>query len=91
MMRPPIEFIEITEDPNSGREKLVSLTPKGKAYLDSVAERATMVLADLIEDISPQLVASAISYLGQLTSAFRRSKTRSRIRLVRPNQGSVKG
>jgi DNA-binding MarR family transcriptional regulator len=91
MMRPPIEFIEITEDPNSGREKLVSLTPKGKAYLDSVAERATTVLADLIEDISPQLVASAISYLGQLTSAFRRSKTRSRIRLVRPNQGSVKG
>jgi DNA-binding MarR family transcriptional regulator len=91
MMRPPIGFIEITEDPNSGREKLVSLTPKGKAYLDSAADRATAVLADLIEDVPPPLVASAISYLGQLTSAFQRSKTRSQIRLIRSKQHSVKG
>lgn len=90
MMRPPLEFIEITEDPNSGREKLVRLTAKGKAYLDSVADRATKLLADLIENVPPQLVASAITYLGQLTSAFQRSKSRSRIRLIRPKQQSGK-
>ncbi len=41
MMRPPLELIDIIEDPHSGREKLIVLTPKGKAFLDSAAERAT--------------------------------------------------
>src|SRR5277367_7117107 len=37
MMHPPLELIEIIEDPISGREKLVALTPKGKAFLDAAA------------------------------------------------------
>jgi DNA-binding MarR family transcriptional regulator len=90
MMRPPLELIEIAEDPRSGREKLVSLTPKGKAYLDAVAARATTLLAGLIEDVPPQLVDSAIIYLRQLTRAFQRSKTRTRIRLIHADQQSSK-
>jgi DNA-binding MarR family transcriptional regulator len=90
MMRPPLELIEITEDPRSGREKVVSLTPKGKAYLKAVSARATALLAELIEDVQPELVDSAIVYLGQLTRAFQHSKTRSRIRLIRTDQHSGK-
>jgi DNA-binding MarR family transcriptional regulator len=86
MMRPPLELIEITEDPRSGREKLVTLTPKGKAFLDSVATRATIVLAELIEQVPPDLVDSAIIYFRHLTWAFQRSKTRSRIRLIQPGK-----
>jgi DNA-binding MarR family transcriptional regulator len=88
MMHPPLELIEITEDPKSGREKLVSLTPKGKAYLDGAAGRATAVLAALIEDVPPELVDSAIIYLSQLTRAFQRSKTRTRIRLIHADEKS---
>ena len=82
IMHPPLELIEITEDPRSGREKLVTLTPKGKAFLDSVADRATMVLAELIHDAPPELVDAAILYFSHLTRAFQRSRTRSRIRLI---------
>lgn len=88
MMRPPLELIEITEDPRSGREKLVSLTPKGKAFLDSVAARATVVAAELIEEVPPELVGSAIVYFRHLTRAFQRSKIRSRIRLIPSGQPS---
>jgi DNA-binding MarR family transcriptional regulator len=84
IMRPPLELIEITEDPRSGREKLVTLTPKGKAFLDSVAARATMVLAELIEEVPPELVDAAIVYFSHLIRAFQRSKIRSRIRIIRP-------
>lgn len=48
MMRPPLELIEITEDPRSGREKLVALTPKGKAFLDAAGAQTGTVLAELI-------------------------------------------
>jgi DNA-binding MarR family transcriptional regulator len=85
MMRPPLELIEMSEDPRSGREKLVALTPKGKAFVDSVAARATQVLADLIEDAPPEVVDSAILYFRHLTGSFQRSRTRTRIRIVQPS------
>jgi DNA-binding MarR family transcriptional regulator len=86
MMRPPLGLIDIIEDPRSGREKLVTLTPKGKAFLDSAAERATTVLVELIEDVSPELAASAIEYFGLLTRGFQRARTRvkSDRHLIRP-------
>jgi DNA-binding MarR family transcriptional regulator len=83
LMRPPLELIEIAEDPRSGREKVISLTPKGSAFLDSVASRATGGLADLIEEVSPELVDAAIYYFRELTGAFQRSKARQRLRLIR--------
>jgi DNA-binding MarR family transcriptional regulator len=86
MMKPPLQLIEISEDPRSGREKLVSLTHKGEAFLDSVATSATQVLADLIEDAPPEVVDSAILYFRHLTGAFNRWRTRTRFRLIQPAQ-----
>jgi DNA-binding MarR family transcriptional regulator len=86
MMRPPLELIEIIEDPKSGRQKLVVLTPKGRAFLDAVAERATQVLAEAIEDVPSDLIESAIVYFGFLSRGFERIKARSRIRLIRPDE-----
>jgi DNA-binding MarR family transcriptional regulator len=82
MMRPPLELIEITEDPRSGREKLVALTPKGKAFLDTAATKAGMVLAELIEDVPLEVVDHAITYFRYLTGAFQSSQSRSRVRLI---------
>jgi DNA-binding MarR family transcriptional regulator len=86
MMRPPLELIEIIEDPKSGRQKLVVLTPKGRAFLDAVAERATQVLAEAIEDVPSDLIESAIVYFGFLSRGFERFKVGSRIRLIRPDE-----
>jgi len=91
LMRPPLELIEIAEDPKSGREKVISLTPKGRAFLDSVASRATGGLADLIEEVSPELVDVAIHYFRELTGAFQRSRARQRLRLIRSGARSDRG
>jgi DNA-binding MarR family transcriptional regulator len=87
MMRPPLELIEMIEDPNSARQKVVVLTPKGQAFLGSVAERATQVLAQAINEVPSELVESAIAYFGYLTRAFERTKMRGHIRLIRPDKG----
>jgi DNA-binding MarR family transcriptional regulator len=87
MMRPPLELIEITEDPRSGREKLVALTPKGKAFLDTAATKAGMVLAELIEDVPLEVVDHAITYFRYLTGAFQSSQARSRVRLIQFGRG----
>jgi DNA-binding MarR family transcriptional regulator len=86
MMRPPLELIEIIEDPSSGRQKLVVLTRKGRAFLDSVAERATQVVADTVAEMPDELLDSAILYFRYLTRGFERMRSRSRIRLIRADQ-----
>jgi DNA-binding MarR family transcriptional regulator len=82
LMRPPLALIEITESPRSGREKMVTLTPKGRAFLDTAAAQATALLAELIEDVPPDVIDHAITYFGHLTGAFENFRRRGRIRLV---------
>jgi hypothetical protein len=82
MMHPPLELIEITEDPRSGREKLVALTPRGKAFLEVAATKAGMVLAELIEDAPLDVIDHAITYFRYLTGAFQSSRARGRVRLI---------
>jgi DNA-binding MarR family transcriptional regulator len=86
MMRPPLELIEMIEDPTSGRQKLVVLTPKGREFLDSVADQATQVLAEAIKDVPSELIESVIFYFGLLTRGFERFNLRSRIRVVQPHE-----
>ena len=89
MMHAPLELIEITEDPQSGREKLVALTPKGKAFLDAAATRAETVLAELVEEVPLAVLDHAITYFRYLTGAFQNSQARSRIRLIQSNGRSI--
>jgi DNA-binding MarR family transcriptional regulator len=86
LMHPPLEFIEITEDPRSGREKLVALTAKGKAFLDAAANKAGMLLAQLIEDVPLEVIDHATTYFRHLTGAFQNVQARSRGRLIRFNR-----
>ena len=84
MMRPPLALIDITEDPHSGREKLVALTPKGKAFLDAAATRAATVLGELIRHVPPEVVGHAITYFRHLTGAFQNAQgARHQVRPVR--------
>jgi DNA-binding MarR family transcriptional regulator len=89
MMHAPLELIEITEDPRSGREKLVALTPRGEAFLGAAATQAGTVLAELIEDVPIDVLDHAVTYFRYLTEAFQNSRTRTRIRLIHPGRSSI--
>jgi DNA-binding MarR family transcriptional regulator len=87
MARRPLELIHISEDPSSGRENLVTLTPKGLQFLDRTTARAREFLSQLIEDVPANLVAEAMEFFAHVTRAFQHSSMRDRLRLVDSKSG----
>lgn len=74
MARPPLALVEITEDPRSAREKLISLTPKGEEFLAAMAARGEVFLQDIVKHLSEDVIRGGIEYFRQLTEAFNRSR-----------------
>lgn len=82
MYRPPLEFVEIREDPRSGREKLVSLTPAGERFLSATTARAERYVAELVAEMSPEVMRGGAQYLGELTKGYRRLTSAGGLRVV---------
>lgn len=70
MARPPLDLVHIVEDPQSGREKQVFLTPKGERFLQTMVEAGQTYLRDIVDQLSPQTVRTGIDFLSQLTTAL---------------------
>jgi len=78
-----LALVEITEDPRSAREKLISLTPKGKQFLAAMAGRGEVFLQDIIVHLPAGVIRGGIEYFRQLTEAFNRSRALRPLRAVR--------
>jgi DNA-binding MarR family transcriptional regulator len=76
MARPPLALVQISEDPRSAREKLITLTPKGEQFLEAMAARGEAFLQDIIVHVPPDVIRGGIEYLRQLTEAFNRSRAK---------------
>lgn len=74
MARPPLALVQISEDPRSAREKLITLTPKGEQFLAAMAARGEAFLQDIIVHVPPEVIRGGIEYLQQLIEAFNRSR-----------------
>jgi DNA-binding MarR family transcriptional regulator len=75
MARPPLGLIAITEDPASGRERIVTLTERGVRFLADTDARAEAYFAALLRDMPPELLAPAVDYFRHLTLAHSRVPT----------------
>ncbi|HXG22658.1 MAG TPA: winged helix DNA-binding protein [Methylomirabilota bacterium] len=73
MARPPLSLVQITEDPRSAREKLITLTPKGERFVEAMAARGESFLQDIVQHLPADVIHGGIAYLQQLTAAFNRS------------------
>jgi DNA-binding MarR family transcriptional regulator len=73
MARPPLSLVQITEDPRSAREKLITLTPKGERFVEAMAARGESFLQDIVQHLPVTVIHGGIEYLQQLTAAFNRS------------------
>lgn len=82
MARAPLALVQITEDPQSGREKLISLTPKGERFLSAMVTRGEEFLQHIVEQLPTELVHHGIEFLGQTTETFRRVHTSRQLRAV---------
>jgi DNA-binding MarR family transcriptional regulator len=74
MARAPLTLVEITEDPHSAREKLITLTPKGEEFVAAMAARGEVFLHDVVQHLPPNVTRGGIEYLRQLTAAFNQSR-----------------
>lgn len=74
MARPPLILVEITEDPRSAREKLITLTPKGEQFVAAMAERGEVFLHDIVQHLSADVTRGGIEYFRQLTAVFSQSR-----------------
>lgn len=59
-------LLTISEDPRSGREKLVALTRKGQQFVDGMIERSEGVILRIIENLSAQEVRAGIHMLSRI-------------------------
>ena len=63
MARPPLSLVELTEDPRSAREKLISLTPKGEQFLAAMAGRGEVFLHDIVQHLPAEVIRGGIESL----------------------------
>ncbi|MEO0412852.1 MAG: winged helix DNA-binding protein [Pseudomonadota bacterium] len=72
LAKPPFGMIRIVEDPNSGREKLVHLTPHGERFLKQAIHNGHALMRDMIAHLSQDEVESGIHFLSRVTDVFER-------------------
>jgi DNA-binding MarR family transcriptional regulator len=78
MARPPLGLIQIVEDPKSGREKQVLLTPKGERFLLTLVERGRAFFHPLGERLAPELIRDGLVFLRQASAILGAAKSAGR-------------
>ena len=54
LAKEPLQFIELIEDPNSGREKIVKITPAGEAHCREMIASANEVIRKITDNFSKE-------------------------------------
>lgn len=72
LAKPPHEFIAINQDPRSGREVVISLTPRGLAHCDAMVESAASVVTKLTTGMTLEEAKTAAFILMRMDQAFHR-------------------
>ncbi len=88
MARPPLNLIQIVEDPSSGREKLVLLTAAGERFLLAMVERGREFFRPVGERLTPELIREGLVFLRQASAALENTKTphEPALAVVRPKR-----
>ncbi|MFT3792239.1 MAG: winged helix DNA-binding protein [Rudaea sp.] len=64
---PPLSLIVQMENPQSAREKLVALTPQGRAFFQSMFNTGMEFLSERLAHISEDMARSGISFYSAIT------------------------
>jgi DNA-binding PadR family transcriptional regulator len=70
MARPPLNLLQIIEDPHSGREKQVILAAKGERFLLTMVEHGQQFVRDIAERMTAEEIHHGIRFLHQATLAL---------------------
>ena len=67
MSNAPLRLVRQTEDPNSGREKIVTLTAKGEEHLGVMIERGTAYVQLIVDGLSDEQIVHGIDFFKRIT------------------------
>ncbi len=87
LARPPLHLVELSIDPESGRERVVTLTREGERFLKATSARAKRFVAELVDDAPVELLEQAAAYFQILSHGFQRVSVRGRLREIRDGEG----
>ncbi|MBV8054860.1 MAG: hypothetical protein JO071_06420 [Deltaproteobacteria bacterium] len=84
LAQPPLKLVRLTESADSGREKRVFLTLKGRHLVASMAARGQHLVQELIADLGKTLsndqIIAGIEFLRLAVSYFQRINPRPRLK-----------
>lgn len=70
MARPPLGFVQIVEDPHSGREKLVLLTTKGERFLSSMVTEGENFIRTITVHLTAEEIRMGSHFLSRVTAVL---------------------
>ncbi len=66
MSSPPLALVRQTEDPNSGREKIVTLTQQGEAHMAQMIVRGTAYVQRIVDGLSDAQIVNGIDFFERI-------------------------
>jgi DNA-binding MarR family transcriptional regulator len=74
MAQPPLELVKLVEDPASGREKIVNLTPKGEAHMRRMIAQGTAYVQRIIDPMTDEEILDGLHFferIGEIVNKFK--------------------
>ena len=66
MAQVPLELVTLVEDPASGREKIVTLTPKGEAHMKRMIAKGTAYVQQIIDPMSDEEILQGLHFFERI-------------------------
>lgn len=82
LAKAPHNYIVITEDPNSGREKIVTVTPAGQRYYKRMVENASAYIKLATDRMTTEENSMGIHMFRTISSKFQQLRDEGRIDAV---------
>lgn len=79
LAKPPLNYILITEDPNSGREKIVTVTPAGQRYYKRMVENASAFIKLATDRMTVEENSMGIHMFRTISDTFQQLRDEGRI------------
>jgi DNA-binding MarR family transcriptional regulator len=67
LARADLPYLQITEDPRSGREKLVTLTRDGQRAIENMIERTEAFIARIVEQLSDEEIRAGLLFMQRVS------------------------
>ncbi len=70
MAKPPLGFVQVIEDPRSGREKQILLTAKGERFLSTMVAQGQDFIRTILEQLTDEEIRTGSHFLSRVTDVL---------------------